>query len=108
MKQCENCSAEVPDEFTICWKCNYHFASKTIATFEDVRKGEDLPHQKETTTRQINCLRCLTPMDYKGRHRFDRKTALWAAQSIWDLLLDGMMLEVHVCPKCKKVEFFGD
>jgi RNA polymerase subunit RPABC4/transcription elongation factor Spt4 len=41
MKNCPNCKNEVPDEFEICWNCNYSFILKeTVGYISDNIKSE--------------------------------------------------------------------
>jgi hypothetical protein len=47
MKNCPNCQSEVPQEFDLCWKCNYGFI-------------EERTHErKEPNTKVLKEIYCL-------------------------------------------------
>ena len=54
----------------------------------------------------MNCLRCGTPMDFKGCKELQMgRTGL--ITGLWSNILSGSLeLNVYLCPNCGKVEFY--
>ncbi|HNV51696.1 MAG TPA: zinc-ribbon domain-containing protein [Tenuifilaceae bacterium] len=131
MKTCPNCNAEVEDNFDICWKCQYCFADEKILDSNDFKNvcpkcGTEVDsskkycpechfdlselispsEEKPTGTKNINCLRCNTPMEYSGLYKFHEGTRVGALGDIFELFTNRETFEIYHCPKCGKIEFF--
>ena len=55
----------------------------------------------------LSCLRCQTPMNYKGSRKFHEGKRFGALGDLFELMVKKEELHVYHCPKCKKVEFFS-
>lgn len=99
MKNCPNCNAEIPKGYDVCWKCNY-----------DVIDGKIIPNipfkEKGPYDRNIDCLRCNVKMKRIGKHRLHEGTELGFFGDLGHILNNWKSLDLYVCPKCEKVEFF--
>lgn len=84
MKICPNCSAEVEENFDLCWKCNYSFEMGKVADIQD---------ERETT---LECLRCGNPMYFEGNYN----VRVGIIPESWK------NLDMYACCQCGKVEFF--
>ncbi|HHT23554.1 MAG TPA: hypothetical protein GXZ87_09655 [Bacteroidales bacterium] len=97
MKNCPNCQAEIEDSFNVCWNCNYSITEGKIIEFK-----EDIPGSRE-----LNCLRCETPMIFSGNYRFHEGTKLGVFGNFFELFVNRETFDLYLCPKCGKVEFFA-
>lgn len=99
MKNCPKCNAEVEDNFSLCWNCNYDFSTGTTAAIEDA---------DERNHRNIYCLRCAgVKMIFSGNYKFHEGTCVGALGSFFELFTNRESFDLYVCPKCGKVEFFA-
>ncbi|MCK9450755.1 MAG: hypothetical protein M0Q90_03610 [Bacteroidales bacterium] len=57
MKNCPNCSAEILDNFDVCWNYNFSLSENKII---------EIKNSQEKEAREIDCLRCKIPMVYTG------------------------------------------
>lgn len=96
MKICPNCQAEVEDNFDLCWNCNYSFSEQKV-----VEIAEADPLKK-----QLDCLRCHTPMRYIGNYKFHEGTRTGVFGNLFELFVARQSFDLYVCPRCGKVEFF--
>ena len=103
MKNCPNCQSEVPIEFDICWKCNYHFESENIIKRQVPSEAEKEPLQ----IKKIKCLRCESNMKYIGMKKFHegKRHGVWG--DLGELMVKRTVLNMYQCSRCQKVEFFG-
>lgn len=99
MKKCPNCKAEIEDNFELCWNCNYSFTEEKIIEFKDI---ETLEKEKD-----IDCLRCKTPMLYSGNYRFHEGARIGFFGAIGEMFVNRESFDLYLCPKCGKVEFFS-
>jgi hypothetical protein len=93
----------VPNEFDICWKCNYDFQSKEIHERQvPFEAGKEL-HQ----VKKLKCLRCESKMEYVGEKKFHegKRHGIWG--DIGELMVKRTVLNMYQCSGCGKVEFFG-
>lgn len=90
MKNCPNCKSEVPKEFDICWNCNYDLISKKVFIPEKEYHPKD---------KNINCLRCETPMKFQGTQKIQEGIRN-------KFLVNKVVLDMYECSNCGKVEFF--
>lgn len=98
MKICPNCKEEVEDSFDLCWNCCYCFSEGKITSIEEV---------DTYTPREIKCLRCRVPMLYSGEYKFLEGTRTGFLGNMFELLQNRETFDLHICPKCGKVEFFA-
>lgn len=131
MKRCPKCNSEVDDNFDLCWNCQYSFIDDKILTNDDFQlvcpncKAEVGPNkkfcpvcqfdldtvpnenpEKPVGSKQINCLRCNVPLEFKGNYSFHEGTRVGALGDIFELFQNRESFDLYCCPKCGKVEFF--
>ena len=56
--------------------------------------------------RVLNCLRCGTGMQFIRREKFQLGQTGWVLGDLPNLFAGAMEIEIYVCPKCGKLEFF--
>ena len=56
--------------------------------------------------RQINCLRCQGTMEYVGRENLQLGRTGWILGDLPNLLAGALNVDIYLCPKCGKMEFF--
>lgn len=132
MKNCPNCNSECEDSFDLCWNCQYSFSEKRI--IQNPEFSEVCPHCKievdssyefcpncrhklglnclpsDPTAYEgrlkIDCLRCKTPMYFKGNSKFHEGTRIGALGNLFELMTNRESYDLYFCPKCGKIEFF--
>lgn len=57
--------------------------------------------------KQINCLRCKTPMDFASREKIQLGQTSWVLKDLPNLFAGAMEVNIYICPKCKKIELFS-
>lgn len=97
MKNCPNCKSEVPNEFDICWKCNYDFINESV-TESEINEAIEI-HD----TKNLNCLRCETKMEFYRKQTLYkyREPTIFAG-----VFGNTTVMDMYVCPSCQKMEFF--
>lgn len=55
---------------------------------------------------ELKCLRCQTPMTYRGDRWFNEDSRKRILGNLGDLFVNQENLKVYACPGCGKVEFF--
>lgn len=55
---------------------------------------------------QLNCLRCGAGMRFIRREKFQLDQTGWVLGDLPNLFAGAMEIEIYVCPKCGKLEFF--
>jgi len=100
MKKCPNCNSEIPNDYDICWNCNYDLINKRIIQVGKLTKDKKY-------NRNISCLRCNVPLEFKGRYRFHEGTRWGILGDLGHLFTNTESFELYICPKCNKVEFFA-
>lgn len=99
MKNCPNCNAEVEDNFTVCWNCNYDFNKGEIAEFSE---------KESSGKKDIDCLRCKNiKMKYTGNYKFHEGSRIGALGSFMEIFTNRESFHIYVCPHCGKVEFYS-
>jgi predicted amidophosphoribosyltransferase len=89
MKTCPNCQSEVESNFNLCWNCNYSFTENKVVEILEKQSG----------SREIECLRCQVPMEYSGIFKFYEGPLI-------QIIQNRETFELYKCPECGKVEFF--
>ena len=56
--------------------------------------------------RKINCLRCQGTMEYVGRENLQLGRTGWILGDLPNLLAGALNVDIYLCPKCGKLEFF--
>lgn len=56
--------------------------------------------------RDIDCLRCSTPMQFYSSENIQLGRTGWVLGDLPNLMAGAMRVDIFVCPKCGKVEFF--
>jgi hypothetical protein len=102
MKNCPNCQSEVPNEFDICWKCNYDFQAKKVLQPQTESEAEKEPYQVKI----LKCLRCESSMKFVGEKKFHegKRHGVWG--EIGELMVKRTVINMYECTNCGKVEFF--
>ncbi len=57
--------------------------------------------------KQINCLRCKTPMDFASREKIQLGETSLLLRDLPNLLAGSIEVNIYICPKCKKIELFS-
>lgn len=99
MKNCPNCNSEIEDDFELCWNCNYSLNENRVIEIKDLTLQE--------RTREVDCLRCKIPLIFAGRFDFHEGARLGVLGNIFELFVNKEKFDLHICPKCGKVEFFA-
>jgi hypothetical protein len=98
MKHCPKCKSEVDENFELCWNCNYSFTDKKIVHIKD----PDI-----SGTKDIDCLRCKTPMTYSGNYKFHEGPKLGIMGNFFEFFVNRESFDIYLCHNCGKVEFFS-
>lgn len=101
MESCPKCNAEIIDGFEVCWKCGSHF-NPTEYLAESVANDEE----SQNKVKNINCLRCNTPMKDRGQISFHEGTRYGVLGDLAEFLVNKEVFKYYTCPGCGKVEFF--
>ena len=57
--------------------------------------------------KQINCLRCKTPMDFASSEKIQLGETSLLLRDLPNLLAGSIEVNIYICPKCKKIELFS-
>ena len=57
--------------------------------------------------RHMNCLRCECEMDYAGKEKLQLGKTGWVLGDLPNLLAGALEVDIYICPKCGKLEFFN-
>ncbi len=132
MKSCPNCKEESENTFEICWNCQYSFTEKRIlqnteftetCIYCNARVDPSLEYcpncnhkiklnrvtsesSEESEGLKTDCLRCKTPMLYKGPFKFHEGTRIGVMGDLFELFVNREAFDLYFCPKCRKIEFF--
>lgn len=99
MKICPNCKSEIPNDYNICWNCNFDLINNKIVIIED--------EKIEKIRKKINCLRCDILMEYKGSFKFHEGFQWGVFGDLGHLFTNNSKFELYKCPECNKIEFFA-
>jgi len=131
MKTCPNCKSSVDDNFDLCWNCQYSFIENRIlekSEFSEVcpqcntevdASMEFCPNcnyalaikssrewGNQGGERNIDCLRCLIPMQFKGRSDFHEGPLFGINNVLNEIFTRSEFYDLYFCPHCGKVEMF--
>ena len=56
--------------------------------------------------RNLDCLRCGTPMRFGGREKIQLGQTGWILGDLPNLLAGALEMEIYYCPGCGKMEFY--
>jgi hypothetical protein len=105
MWKCLNCSEDVPDNLAVCWNCE----ADKLGVVPSVAEKNDESELKQFLSekhRPKNCIRCNSALTFTGTKAF-REGTNWGMLGDFGEFFDGhLSLEMYVCPKCLRVEFF--
>jgi hypothetical protein len=131
MRICPHCYIEVPDNYDLCWNCQYSFTEEKVLDKSDFKVVcpkcgteiepslyycpschfdlKDINREmgvKADGPRHLSCLRCQVPMDYQGNFRFHEGTRIGALGNLFELFENRESFDLYTCSVCGKVEFF--
>ena len=55
---------------------------------------------------KMSCLRCGEEMQYLSREKLQLGKTGWVLGDLPNLLSGALEVQIYVCPKCRKLEFF--
>jgi hypothetical protein len=105
---CPNCTEEVEDHFEVCWNCE----TSRKGMPPPVRTSEADAIDKEQRAflnekfRSKRCVQCNVVLTYRGRKEFHEGINLGVLGDFAELFVDRTKLEMYVCTKCLRIEFF--
>nr|WP_295379303.1 hypothetical protein [Pseudoxanthomonas sp.] len=100
---CKSCKTTNEADFDICWQCG---------TGRDGRPPDPAFSRNQETVRvpprQLECLRCQSPMAHAGTKRFHEGSRLapFLLAELGELLVNRESFDLYTCTGCGKVEFF--
>jgi hypothetical protein len=100
MKYCPNCNSEIPEEYDICWNCNFDLINKKIIEIKDISK-------EGVIERNITCLRCNVHLEFKGSYKFHEGIRWGVLGDLGHFFTNRESFELYICPACNKIEFFA-
>jgi len=56
--------------------------------------------------KKLTCLRCQGEMAYAGREKLQLGQTGWVLGDLPNLLAGALEVDIYLCPKCGKLEFF--
>ncbi len=57
--------------------------------------------------KKLNCLRCKSEMKFAGTEKIQLGETSWLLKDLPNLFAGSMEVNIYICPKCKKIEFFS-
>jgi hypothetical protein len=120
MWQCIKCGEKIAGNFDTCWNCG---TSRDGTDDPAFLKADDVPataltesvaDQQPAATEQLEknpifCHRCEEKLDFIGVKKFHEGTRAWDVMGgFWELFKNREHLDVYMCPRCGRVEFFVD
>ena len=107
MWKCLNCSEDVADNLSVCWNCEtgkLGVVPETAAAEKDAES--DFKQFLSEKHRPKNCVGCNSKLKFAGTKAF-REGTNWGMLGDFGEFFDRhLSLEMYVCPKCLRVEFF--
>ncbi|MBK1790588.1 hypothetical protein [Persicirhabdus sediminis] len=106
MWTCKACNTKIEEDcWETCWNCNCP-NNLTKEEFDEVAKLEE----DDEDEKLYQCLRCEVTMKWIGKKRFHEGTRAWSfiLGDLGELFVNQEHYNVFGCPKCGKIEFFGD
>lgn len=107
MWKCLNCSEDVPDNLSVCWNCETE--KPGIAPGAPAVGKNDESEFKQFLSekhRAKNCVRCDSQLNFAGTKAFREGTNWGILGDFGEFFERHLSLEMYVCPKCLRVEFF--
>lgn len=73
-------------------------------------KPEYSSEVEDVHKQSYQCLRCQVPMIFGGKKRFHEGTRAWGflLSDLGELFVNREEYLIYGCPKCGKIEFFGE
>ena len=105
MWKCSKCQESVDESFDVCWNCGTSQDGVEDPSFQSA------PPPREHAAAPVNpisCPRCTRNLDYVGTKRFHEGTNWGVLGELGELFVKRERLDVYVCPRCGRVEFFVD
>lgn len=96
---CPQCSAELKEDFEVCWKCNFEPSNKEQAIATNLSDLE---------SNSCDCPRCSQPMTFADTIKIHEGTNWGILGNLGHLFTNHVALRMFVCEKCRKVEFFAE
>ena len=107
MWKCVNCNEDVDPQLSVCWNCGADEQGELPASNfldEEERQRKSFLNEK---FRPKDCLRCGIELTHAGSKQFHEGMKLGALGDFAELFVAQTKLEMYVCPKCFRVEFFA-
>ena len=93
MWKCQNCNAEVEEDFEICWQCQ-------VARDEPGQPGAAI------TSNLLACLRCSHELKFVGTGCFANRTKWGVWRFLSEVFMDNENFEIYSCETCGHAELF--
>jgi hypothetical protein len=109
MKLCPVCSAEVLDNFDLCWKCLNEFdaqGSSSVKTEIDLHRENEVNVKHSDDQKKIKCLRCDIPLQFVRSIDIHEGTRFGVLGNLAELFVNKASFMLYRCPSCGKVEFY--
>ncbi|HSE20848.1 MAG TPA: hypothetical protein VLB68_04295 [Pyrinomonadaceae bacterium] len=106
MWKCVNCAEDVDQQLSVCWNCGADeqgALSSPSVEAEEERERKSFLNEK---FRPKDCLRCGTELTHAGSKLFHEGMKLGALGDFAELFVARTKLEMYVCSRCFRVEFF--
>ncbi len=103
MWNCKACEVEIEDEsWESCWNCGCPKNRDPLAYASDLKKAN--------SKSALACLRCNVSMVFGGKKRFNERGRVlgFFLGNLADLFVSNEEYLIYACPKCGKIEFFGE
>ena len=106
MWKCLNCSEDVPDNLSVCWNCETDKLGSARRAGAEKNAESDFKQFLSEKHRPKNCVGCNSKLRFAGTKAF-REGINWGMLGDFGEFFEGRLsLEMYVCPKCLRVEFF--
>jgi hypothetical protein len=118
MWECLKCQEKIEEAFEACWNCGTsrdgvedpHFQpeddaiSPPVVTPPQPWLAASLPEAADP----LVCPRCQCSLEFLGAKQFHEGTRTWdVLGGMWELFKNREHLDVYLCPRCGRVEFFA-
>ena len=97
MWKCLNCSEDVADNLSVCWNCETAAEKDPESDFKQFLSEKHRPK---------NCVGCNSQLNFAGTKEFREGTNWGMLGDFGEFFERHVSLEMYVCPKCLRVEFF--
>ena len=105
---CSNCHNEVEDTFDACWSCQHdRYGNPRVdltegVTIDDISERQMLSEKYKDQ----HCAVCRKRLTYVGTKKFHEGILFGGTYDPGALFQRLVVLEMYVCPQCRRVEFF--